>query len=188
MRPRLHQHLAATACATLLLAGAARADTGASGIPPVPEVTTELPEARARGTGSLRWLGLPVYDARLWSPEPLAGDGASQPLAIEVRYHRGLSGQRIAQRSIDEMKRLAPLTETQAQRWLQALQGLIPDVRAGDRITAVQHPGQAARFFVNGRPVGEVTDPEFVRLFFGIWLSARTSEPALRAQMIGAAR
>lgn len=32
--------------------------------------------------------------------------------------------------------------------------------------------------------VGEVADPEFARLFFGIWLSPNTSEPALRQALL----
>ena len=32
--------------------------------------------------------------------------------------------------------------------------------------------------------VGEVADPEFARLFFGIWLSPNTSEPSLRQALL----
>jgi hypothetical protein len=35
--------------------------------------------------------------------------------------------------------------------------------------------------------VGEVRDATFARLFFGIWLSPRTSEPQLRAALLGLA-
>lgn len=152
------------------------------------ELAGELPQARPRGRGRLHFLGLPVYEARVWSAQPVVDDGATQPLAIEVRYARELSGERIARRSIDEMKRIGPFDDEQAERWLQAMTRLFPDVRAGDRLTGVQRPGQAARFYFNGRWRGEVADAEFTRLFFGIWLSPRTSEPALRAQLIGLAR
>jgi hypothetical protein len=39
-------------------------------------------------------------------------------------------------------------------------------------------------FLLNGRPLGEVRDPDFARVFFGIWLSPRTSEPALREALL----
>jgi hypothetical protein len=61
---------------------------------------------------------------------------------------------------------------------------LFPDVAQGDRITGVQVPGVAARFFHNGKARGEVRDAEFTRLFFGIWLSSRTSEPKLRDALL----
>ena len=46
-------------------------------------------------------------------------------------------------------------------------------------------PGVGARFFVNGALRGEPKDADFARLFFGIWLSPRSSEPALREALLG---
>ena len=37
---------------------------------------------------------------------------------------------------------------------------------------------------MNGKPTGEIRDAEFARLFFGIWLSPKTSEPELRAALL----
>jgi hypothetical protein len=61
-------------------------------------------------------------------------------------------------------------------------------VQAGDRITGVQRPREATRFFVNARAVGDVRDAEFTRLFFGIWLAPQTSEPRLRDALLGSGR
>jgi Chalcone isomerase-like len=41
-----------------------------------------------------------------------------------------------------------------------------------------------ARFWVNGVARAPINDPEFSRLFFGIWLSSATSEPKLRAALL----
>ncbi len=177
-------------CAPALLCAAplqVRAQSAAATPALPPELRADLPEARWRGAAELRFLGLKVYEARLWSPAPLAGDGAQQPLALELIYARGLSGARIAQRSIDEMRRIGPFTDAQATRWGAALTALLPEVASGDRVTGLQLPERAARFFHNGQLRGEVADAEFVRLFFGIWLSPRTSEPALRTQLMGTA-
>lgn len=151
-----------------------------------PELASELPGARWRGTGVMRYFGLHIYDARLWSPAPVAGDGVDQPLALELIYARALVGEQIASRSLREMARIGPFSDEQSTRWLLAMTRLFPDVRGGDRLTGVQRPGQAARFFLNGALRGEVPDADFTRLFFGIWLSPRTSEPKLRAQLLGA--
>ena len=155
---------------------------------PPPELASELPGARWRGTGVMRFIGLHIYDMRLWSPAPLVGDGASQPLALELVYARKLSGDKIASRSLDEMRRIGPFSEAQGTAWLTAMTQLFPDVQAEDRLTGVQRPGQSARFYFNGRRRGEVADADFARLFFGIWLSPRTSEPKLRAQLLGETR
>jgi hypothetical protein len=150
-----------------------------------PELAKELPGARWRGSGVLRFFGRHIYDARLWSVDPVVGDGAGQPLALELIYARTLVGEQIASRSLKEMGRIGAISDEQAARWLKAMTQLFPDVSGGDRLTGVQHPGRAARFFLNGQLRGEVADAEFARLFFGIWLSPSTSEPRLRAALLG---
>lgn len=182
-RPEAARRALLAAAAALALAPASA--TVREALPP--EVAAELPGARLQGRGRLRYFGLHVYDALLWSEQPL--DGASierMPLALELRYARSLRGAAIAERSIDEMRRVGEFSDEQAQRWLAALTALFPDVDAGERITGVQRPGDAARFHVNGHFAGEVRDPLFARLFFAIWLSPRTSQPALRSALLGA--
>lgn len=160
----------------------ARADGG--GEPPV-ELGQALPGARRRGAGTLRFFGLRIYEARLWSPAPITGEGIDQALALELIYARDLVGEQIASRSLKEMQGIGSLSEAQATRWLQLMKQLFPDVRDGDRLTGVKRPGQPVRFFLNGSLRGEIADADFGRLFFGIWLSPRSSEPQLRAQLLG---
>ena len=129
--------------------------------------------------------GFDVYDARLWTtPDFEVKHYARHTFALELQYLRKLQGQAIAERSIDEMRRFGPLSQTKAQEWLQAMRQVFPDVAQGDRITGVHLPGQGAEFWVNGRRAGEVSDPQFARLFFGIWLDERSSEPQLRTRLI----
>ena len=150
------------------------------------EVSKNLPGARLIGSGRLTYFGLNVYDARLWaSGEFKATDYAAAPLALELEYARALDGEKIAERSLEEMKRSGPLTDDQAQRWLATMKRTFPDVAEGDRITGVQLAGGVTRFFVNGKPSGELRDAEFTRRFFGIWLSPKTSEPKLRLALLG---
>ena len=176
------------AALALALALAALAWPAMAQAPALPaEVAAALPEARWRGTAVMRFFGLHIYDARLWSATPVAGDGAAQPLALELIYARSLVGEQIASRSIKEMQGIGAVSEAQSARWLAAMTQLFPDVKAGDRITGLQLPGQGTRFFFNGSLRGEVPDADFTRLFFGIWLSPKTSEPRLRAQLLGAA-
>ena len=153
------------------------------------EVQAALPQARLQGRGLLRFLGLRVYQARLWAgANAVAADWAAVPFALELEYARELKGADIAERSLKEMRRQGEITPVVAQRWLALMQQLFPDVKEGDRITGVHQPGQGARFFLNGRARGApVGDEDFARVFFGIWLSPRSSEPDLRAALIGPA-
>jgi len=177
----------AGACSGLLMAppAAAQAASPPAAPPQPPELATELPAARWRGTGTLRFFGLRIYDSQLWSADAITGDGAAQPLALALVYARALVGEQIASRSLKEMRRIGEVTDAQAARWLPAMTRLFPDVQAGDRLTGIQRPGASTRFYLNGKLRGDVDDADFTRLFFGIWLSPRTSEPRLREQMLG---
>ena len=189
----------ATATASASVAGATRAasaapDGGAAATAPRPAapapIRATLPSARLAGEGALHWLGLRIYDARLWvgprglDPERIGTDA----FALEISYARSLSGAAIAERSAAEIARL-DLAATEGQRigWLERMGAIFPDVRAGDRIAGVFDPRAGTRFFLNDRPIGSVADPAFARAFFGIWLDARTAAPQLREALLHAA-
>ena len=104
--------------------------------------------------------------------------------ALELRYLRAFQGGDIARRSLQEMRRAGPIADDDAQRWEDALRRLLPDVEPGDRIVGLNRPGRGAAFLVNGRWAGEIADPRFARLFFGIWLGPATSQPALRQALL----
>ena len=148
----------------------------------------QLPGSRLQGEATLRYFGLRVYHARLWTmPDFKVSQNSEQPLVLELEYLRDLQGQAIAERSLQEMQRSGPIPDAQAQRWLSEMQRLLPDVKAGDRLSGQHLPGQGARFWHNGRPIGQIDDPAFARLFFGIWLAPTTSEPGMRVALLGMA-
>ena len=153
--------------------------------PPPPEVRNEVPGARLYGSGRLTYFLLHVYDARLWAGPGFDATRYDQmPLALELEYARSFDNADIAERSIEEMRRSGPISPDQESRWLAAMQQAFPSMAEGDRTTGVQVPGVATRYFVNGKFTGEIRDPEFTRLFFGIWLSKSTSEPKLRRALL----
>lgn len=150
------------------------------------QASPELTGLGLRGQGRMRFLGLAIYDIRLWSATPVSAERWSeQPLTLEIEYARSLDGSEIAKRSLKEMRRQADISDAQAASWLAEMLAAFPDVKAGDRISGSHEPGVAAQFFVNGQPRRRVADAQFARLFFGIWLSPQTSEPALRQQLLG---
>ena len=181
---RRRQLLVLGSCA---LFGATSAGASATKAAP-PELAADIPGARLQGSGRLRFLGLQVYDVRLWSgPSPVQADWTATPLALEIEYLRSLPGGQIAERSLKEMRRQGEIANDTAERWLNTMKETFPDVRAGDRLTGVSVPGQGARLFFNGASRGDIREPEFARMFFGIWLSPRTSEPAIRQALLGPA-
>lgn len=176
--PRRHVLVAAlgAACGTAIAQTAAAQDA-------------PLPGTRLAGQGLLRFFGLAVYTARLWvSPGFQAEAFADQPLALELDYLRSLSGSAIAERSLDEMRRVGPIAPEKATAWLQQLKAVIPDVNDGDRLTGLLRPGEPLEF-VRGKgtarhSLGKVGDAEFAQRFIGIWLAPTTSEPSLRLALL----
>ena len=152
---------------------------------PVQAFESSLPGAVPTAPVRLRVWGFEVYDAKLWTRPGFApAQYAQHPFALELQYLRGLKGEAIARRSLDEMKRQGTINGAQGQAWLDAMQGLFPDVQKGDRITGVHKPEQGAEFWVNDRLVGQVNDPQFAQLFFGIWLPPQTSVPDVRKALL----
>ena len=145
-----------------------------------------LEGGRLTGQATMKFLGFSVYHARLWTrPGFDAQRLGEQALALELEYLREFRGSAIAERSLQEMRRAASIPAEQAQRWLGQMERIFPDVKSGDRLTGLHLPGEGASFWHNGRLAGRVADPQFARLFFGIWLSPTTSEPDLRLSLLG---
>jgi len=152
--------------------------------PPLPAAVASLaPTLQFQGGGEMTFFGFAVYDGWYWSP--VRGFSIDHPLALDLHYKRRLEGQAIAARSVDEIANLGLGTPEQLTRWGQAMRRIFPDVGEGDRLTGISVPPGVARFFHNGRPIGEVADPQFARAFFGIWLDPRTSRPDFRRRLLG---
>lgn len=148
-------------------------------------VQQALPAAALLGQGQMRFLGLRIYDARLWvGPQFKAADFGDHPLALELKYHRAFKGTAIAQRSIEEIRRQGELAPALAQRWQKVLTALLPDVQPGDRLTGLYQPGQGMQLWRGELLLGSIDDAELARSFFAIWLSPRTSEPGLRSALL----
>jgi hypothetical protein len=143
---------------------------------------------QAQGQGSLRWFGLKIYDAQLKvSPGFTAAALFDKPFALELVYARKLYGKAIAERSLEEMKKVGVGTEQQQQQWLSIMLDTFPDVGADDRLTGVHNPGVGALFYMNGKLIKTINDVEFSKAFFSIWLDPKTSEPDLRRALLGSA-
>lgn len=149
------------------------------------ELRDLLPQHKFSGRSRLTVWGFDVYDASLWvAPGFQADKLTARPFALELAYLRNFTNTDIAERSLTEMRRLATISDAQAKDWTAAMVRVIPNVKKGDRIVGVYRPGTGATFLVNGKSAGEIMDAEFARLFFGIWLSPKTSEPKVRSALL----
>jgi len=186
MTPKSIAHIGHLALGCALFCSNSIASTAAEPAAPAVSVfASPLSGARLAGSARMRFWGLDIYQARLWvRPGFQPTDFARHTFALELDYQRSFSRTDIATRSIEEMRRVGRFSETQASDWLDALRAALPDVKKGDRITGVHLPGTGMRFLLNGQLYAEVRDTELAPLFFGIWLSPATSEPALRQSLL----
>lgn len=152
-------------------------------IRPPSHIAAEMPHARLAGQGAFRWFGLKLYDAQLWTgPEGYRTE--TSKFALDLRYARDLQGARIAKASHDEIAKLGFGSPDERAAWLARMEKLFPDVRDGTHITGIYLPGDGARFYLDGKPLGEVRDAAFGKAFFAIWMDARTAAPSLRAALL----
>lgn len=141
---------------------------------------------REVGRGELRWLGLGVYEARLWSPDGrFDGDLARRPLALSLDYRRAFSRAALVKITTGEWDRLGLGTPAERGRWKAELERLWHDVERGDRLIAVVVPGTGTRFYDGHRRLGSIADPAFGPAFLSIWLDPRTAVQDLRTQLLG---
>ena len=146
-------------------------------------ISNYVPNAKLVGKGMFSYYFWDVYTGELYAPE---GEYANQPpFALKLTYQRDLEGKKIAQRSIDEMKKQGDLSADDSDKWLSLMNSIFPDVSEGDVITGIATKDGASVFYVNGEKADEIEDKAFTQRFFDIWLSDKTSEPKFRKKLLG---
>ncbi|WP_106754746.1 chalcone isomerase family protein [Pannonibacter carbonis] len=171
--------MAFLACATLILTPlAAKADLGPA--------SRLVPSAELVGKGRLTFFGFRIFDAELYAPDGVYATG--KPFALKLTYLRRFSGEAIADRSIDEIRRQGYGNEAKLSAWSDAMRDIFPDVTPGQSITGVRDASGRTVFYSGNRRLGTIADPEFTRRFFAIWLGNNTQDPDLRARLTGIVR
>ncbi len=69
--------------------------------------------------------------------------------------------------------------------WYRIMRDIFPSVKKGTKLTGIYLPNKGTLFFEGDKPIGNVTDQEFSKWFFGIWLHEKTSIPVLRSKLLG---
>ena len=137
-----------------------------------------------RGEATMRFIGLKVYDVRLWTQ--MKAFTYTDPFAVELVYDMSLNGKDIAERSVKEMRVQGYSDEAKLKRWGEEMTKIFPDIKKGDTLIGMSIPGKEARFYNREKLIATVADPEFSKAFFDIWLSEKSSEPKLRLKLLGA--
>lgn len=163
----------------ILLVGLAQLMPSVVSAREISSIEEVLNPAKLQGSGKLTWWGFHVYDASFYR----SGNLSSPEFALDLRYYKSFSGNAIANRSAEEMKKLG-VPDAQAQAWGKQLATFLPNVEPGQNLTAIYTPKQGTIFYFEGKPLAQIAGADFPKAFFGIWLDAKTSAPKLREQLL----
>lgn len=150
--------------------------------------STDLERAGLRdpvqlGAATIRWLGAPIYDARLF----IGGGGAFRwqgPMALQLEYRRSFKGEQLLEATMQELRRIeGGRTDHAALR--RDLQGCYRDVRQGDAVTAVSTGRDDLALWMNDRRLCQVRASDIQQRFLGIWLSPQSRIARLGPQLRG---
>jgi hypothetical protein len=143
----------------------------------------KIEEKALVGKASLYYLLWHVYDIELYSAD---GDFSfDEAFALKLEYKLKLYGDRIADRSAKEIRRLGFSDEIRLAAWHAQMKDMFPDVDDGSSLTGAYNPIASTVFYKDGNKIGVIEDPEFGKWFFGIWLHENASQPKLRQALLG---
>ena len=140
----------------------------------------------AKGSGPLKFFGFKAYDATLWLSATSGGNFSfGRTFALDIVYNTYVKASDINNTSLIEMSRISAATPEQVRSWSAFMTGMFVDVKSGDQLVGVHIPATGARFFLNGKLLGETADTAFSEAFFRIWLDPKARKPELRAALLG---
>lgn len=167
--PRYMHSFRAALALSMALAGGVQASV----------IERALPGAELRGTATFRFVGVPLYKARLYTPggDPLDWN---RDFGLELTYLRSLSGADLVESTLRELERLggAPTVRGQLQRCFR-------DVQKGDRYAAVSNGPDSIGFWNNGYRVCTLSHPRIKDRFMAIFLGPDTRSAAFTRRLKG---
>lgn len=106
-----------------------------------------------------------------------------EALILHINYLADISRDDLIMRTVEQWQHLG-VKEEQYQHFVKELKNLWPDITDGDSLALLIEDDKSV-FYFNDLSIGAINDPEFGPLFVDIWLSENTSQPALRAELLG---
>lgn len=138
-----------------------------------------LPGAELRGQATFRFLGLPLYQARLYTPggEPLDWQ---KELALELTYLRKIAEADLIESTLQEFSRTGAPLPVKDQ-----LSRCFDDVGKGDRYLAVSNGPDEIMFWRNERQMCALTHPQIKQRLMTIFLGDNTRSQSFTRKLQG---
>lgn len=147
-----------------------------------------FPQLIKSGEGEMDYLFWTIYRAELYV-DSLPYQEESFPKALKIEYYRDIDSDDLIDATKDQWLHLG-INQALINQWTAELPSIWPDISKGDElIIYVSKDGEST--FYSGQEgqtvkrLGQVDDDQFGRAFLDIWLSVKTTEPKLRAKLMG---
>lgn len=134
------------------------------------------------GTANFKFLWWDIYQSFLYSPNGRY-DNDSSELIFEITYRKSFSQKDLITETISQWKHLN-IDEKDYLKFIDDLQSIWPNIRSSDVLTFIVI-NEKSYFYHNDSFRGVIKDKNFPSLFLSIWLSPNTSQPFLRAKLLG---
>ncbi|ASJ73782.1 chalcone isomerase family protein [Granulosicoccus antarcticus] len=147
-----------------------------------PGVASAQQSWNAVGSSDMSWMVFKLYNITLltdngsYSPKVL-------PQALEISYYRNIDKEDLVKATDGQWENLG-ISKAQRNEWLPELLSLWPDIKKKDTLRFEVDTSGSNMFLYNGEPIGGIQSPGFSQAFLDIWLSTKTSRPALRKRLI----
>jgi hypothetical protein len=146
-------------------------------------ITEYIKNPKLVGQASYNYIFWHIYDVYLYAENGLYS--SDKPFALMLIYKRDLEGNDIALRSKQEIQKIGFKDKAILERWYQKMIDIFPDVSNGSELVGVYTKDKRSIFFDENKKIGEESDPDFGKWFFGIWLSEKNLYPKLNKQLLG---
>lgn len=135
------------------------------------------------GQGHMSWLFIDLYQATLYS-----ATGTHQtklfPQALNINYKKDIKAAHLISATQKEWSKLSIYSPVH-EKWLTQLTGLWPNIKKGDQLLFLVESNGLGYFYHNNQLLGGIKSQQFSEDFLAIWLSQKSSEPKLRAKLLG---
>lgn len=136
------------------------------------------------GNAKFTFLFWDIYHSTLYTKSgSYIPENPPAELIFEIEYLKDITAADLLERTIEQWQHLG-FSKAQYNQFIPKLKAIWPDIYSGDKL-ALSVQNNKSMFYFNDVQVGVIEQAEFSQLFLAIWLSKKTSEPELRAELLG---
>ncbi|MDA7965384.1 hypothetical protein [Ruegeria sp.] len=142
-------------------------------------LSNHLSDPKLLGSSTFRFLGLPIYDARLYTPGG-APFNWSEDFGLELTYRRNIKKMALIDSTLEEMDRQGNSLPIRSE-----LESCFQTITPGDRYLAISQGPDRVSYWFNGKMACTIAHRGIKRAFMSIFLGDRTRSASFTRQLKG---